>query len=177
MSCPDWRRLLAERERAELEGDFEPAAGWREAVEHLAGCARCRMTALELDGSLLWLAQPPLDVGDEEVDRIKANVRTLRRARRTERATGAASRRVGRVAAAAAIVSLMILMPTHTSRQSEPTAGTPTTASSAARVRSLAVRDAPAPMIEPLDLPLARIYQLGAEDLSVVMVVDESIDV
>lgn len=180
MSCPDWRGLLAERAGAELEGDFEPTGAWRSAVAHLAGCVRCRMTVLDLDASLLFLAQPPLEVTDDEVDRIKTGVATLLRARRTERAAGAVRRRAARVAAAAAVVSLMILVPTHTARQPPPvpsTAGTRAPDSRPPAARGTGPRDAPAPLIEPLDLPLARIYQLGGEDLSIVMVVDESIDV
>ena len=33
------------------------------------------------------------------------------------------------------------------------------------------------PLIEAIDRPQARIYQLGEDDLSVVMIVDESLDV
>lgn len=181
MSCPDWRSLLAERDRAELDVDFESSDAWRSAIDHLTGCGVCRVAALELDPALLFLAQPPLEVGDDEVDRIKANVRTLRRAREAERAVGERRRRIGRVAAAAAVVSLLILLPTRTSRQ--PVSTQPDGPSLAAEstpapfTPGLAFDDGPAPMIEPLDLPLARIYQLGEDDLSVVMVVDESIDV
>ncbi len=180
MSCPDWRQLLTERDRAPLEVDFEASDAWREALDHLRACARCRATALELDPVLVFAAQSPLEVSDDEVDLIKGNVRTLRRARETEQATGERRRRIGRVAAAAAVISLLILLPTQTARQPEPVQPVgPSLVSDSTPLGpvDLGFGEAPAPMIEPLGLPLARIYQLGAEDLSVVMVVDESIDV
>lgn len=179
MNCPDWRYLLGERERARPGVDFEASDSWRSAIDHLRGCAACRVTALELDPVLLFAAQQPLEVSDDDVARIKANVRTLRRAREAERASGETHRRVGRVAAAAAVVALMVLLPTQTSRQTTVVSAGPSLAadSSPPSTRDLPFGDGPAPMIEPLDLPLARIYQLGEDDLSVVMVVDESIDV
>ncbi len=179
MSCPDWRRLLLDRDRALAEADFESSPDWRGAVDHLAGCGRCRAAAVELDPSMLFVAQPPLEVDDDEIERIKTNVRTLRRARETERTAGELRRRIGRAAAAAAIIALAFLLPQQSFRQPE-TASTqlePAAETSSPPAGRLTLVDGPAPMIEPLDLPLARIYQLGEEDLSVIMVVDESIDV
>jgi hypothetical protein len=176
MSCPDWRRLLAARDRA--EGVTEPA--WRSAVEHLGGCPSCRATAFELDPSLLFVAQSPIEVSDDEIGTIQANVRVLRRARAQERAALEPRRRMARIASAAAVISLMVLLPTHTSRQSTilpVVAGPSLTLQRAPFAGGLAFEDSSAPLIEPYDLPLARIYQLGEDDLSVVMVVDESIDV
>lgn len=175
MSCPNWPRLLTDRERAERAG-VESPSGWRAAVEHLRSCAACRANAVELDPTLLFVAQPALEVGEDEIDTIRANVRVLRRARAKERATAAPRRRLGRIAAAAAVGALMLLLPTHTSRPPVPVAVLPAP-SPTPFVNGATSSDGPAPLIEPLDLPLARIYQLGEEDLSVVMVVDESIDV
>ena len=181
MTCPEWSGLLAERERSERGGDLEPSTAWRTAIDHLRGCVSCRRTALDLDPSLLFVAQPALEVSAEQIGEIVASVRTLRRAREAERASAGPRRRVGRVAAVAAVVSLMILLPTHTSRQpvSTPVVLGPNLAADSMppTARDLGFGDGPAPVIEPLNLPRARIYLLGEEDLPVVMVVDESIDV
>lgn len=177
MSCPDWRSLLKHRlETVELE----PPAEWPQAVEHLERCPACRRQALSLDPSMLFAVSAPLPVSDDEVGEIKANVRTLVRARAAERTTHRLRRGLGRIAAAAAVVGLMVLMPTHSSRQAlSPGAAAPTPAGDAAlsTLGDEAFAEAPAPVIEPLDLPAARIYQLGGGDFSIVMVVDDSIDV
>lgn len=179
MNCPDWPHLLSDRERRERSGRLEPSAAWKAAAEHMPGCASCRLTAIDLDASLLFQSQPAIEVSDDEIDAIRANVRTLRRSRAAERRSGESRRRLGRVAAAAAVVSLMVLLPTHNSRQPAPVVSGANLAADASLPipGTLVFGDGPAPVIEPLDLPAARIYQLGADDLSVVMVVDESIDV
>ena len=103
MSCPNWRDLLTERDRASAAIDFEASDAWRSALDHLSTCGGCRAKALELDPVLVFAAQPPLEVSDDEVDLIKANVRTLRRAREAERASGVHRRRVAKVAAASVV--------------------------------------------------------------------------
>ncbi len=108
------------------------------------------------------------------------NVAVLRRARVTERTSAEPRRRLARLAAAAAAIAWMVLLPTHTSRRplvQMPIAGSNSVVSQPPLTSGFGIGDGPAPLIEPLDLPAARIYQLGEEDLSVVMVVDESIDV
>lgn len=177
MNCPDWRGLLELRER--LNGELPD--GWSDSVVHLSACPACRLTALRLDPSLVFLAQEPLEVSDADVAEMVGNVRTLRRARQAEEATEEPRRQLGRVAAAAAVVSLMVLFPTLTSRPpgpaSPPVGPELVVGSGGLPPRSLLLGEGSAPVIEPLDLPFARIYQLGEEDLSVVMVVDESLDV
>jgi hypothetical protein len=56
MSCPDWRSLTLRRE---LAGGDEPD-GWREATQHLDGCANCRQAALAADPTLLFRRLPGL---------------------------------------------------------------------------------------------------------------------
>jgi hypothetical protein len=166
-------RLVEHRSRPELD----PPAEWAEALGHLEGCTACRERAFALDSSLLFAAQTPLPVGDDEVAAIKANVHTLVRARAAESHSRRWRRTLGRFAAAAAAVALLVLMPTHTSRQpgSAPESAQLVPAP-LAPAGGLAA-DAPAPVIEPLDLPAARIYMLGERDLPIVWVVHESIDV
>jgi hypothetical protein len=177
LSCPEWKGLLAHR--LEPDGAPEPE-GWTAAVEHLDDCPVCRRQAFSLDPSLLFVAQAPPSVDDAEVGRIKANVHTLLRARAAERTSHRVRRGLGRFAAAAAVVALMVLLPTHTSRQAlTAPAALPGLASDAGAIAAsdAGLMEAPAPVIEPLDLPAARIYQLGGENFSIVMVVDDSIDV
>lgn len=174
MSCPNWSELLEQRERA----DRGLPSGWSEAIGHLRGCGSCRSKAVRLDPTLLFSAQPTLQVTDAEVSDIVASVRTLRRARQAEEAVGEPRRRWGRFAAAAAAIFLLVLLPNLTPRQAAPPlTDAPRLASEFVASPGSIVGEASAPVIEPLDLPLARIYQLGEEDLSVVMVVDESLDV
>lgn len=183
MNCPDWKTLLAHRldsDRESESGVDGPPSEWPEALEHLEECPACRRRALALDPSLIFAAQAPLGVSDDEVGLIKANVHTLLRARAAEHASHRVRRGLGRLAAAAAVVALMVLLPTHTSRQA--LTSSPALPGLASDARSVPAGDgllveAPSPLIEPLDLPAARIYQLGGGDFSIVMVVDDSIDV
>lgn len=174
MSCPNWSELLEQREQAKQELPSD----WSEAIGHLRGCRGCRSEALRLDPTLLFSTQPTLEVTDAEVSDIVASVRTLRRSRQTEEDVGEPRRRWGRFAAAAAAIFLLVLLPNLTPRQAAPPlTDSPRLASEFVAAPGSIVGDLSAPVIEPLDLPLARIYQLGEEDLSVVMVVDESLDV
>ena len=180
MSCPDWKSLVAHRVGPTASPDREPPAEWPRAIEHLSDCLACRQRALSLDPSLLFVVQAPLPVSDDEVAGIKANVRTLVRARAAERTSHHLRRRLGRVAAAAAVVGLLVLLPTHSPRRPgsvEDVAPGPAVETTPFVQSEGALAEAPAPVIEPLDLPSARIYQLSGGDLSVVMVVDDSIDV
>lgn len=174
MSCPNWGELLERREHV----DRELPSDWNSAIGHLRGCGSCRSEALQLDPTLLFSAQSTLEVTDAEVSDIVSSVRTLRRSRQAEEAVGEPRRRWGRFAAAAAAVFLLVLLPNLTPRQAAPPLmeSSRPTSEFVAAPRSM-VGDPSAPVIEPLDLPFARIYQLGEEDLSVVMVVDESLDV
>ena len=54
MSCPDWQRLTALRER---DPDAEPP-GWREALAHLDGCPACAAAALAADPLLVFRRLP-----------------------------------------------------------------------------------------------------------------------
>lgn len=185
MNCPNWEPLVEHR----LRGRAEPA-GWREALAHATVCRTCRRRALALDPSLLFglLARSPTEPVEEPdfLEALPARVRAARRAREIERSLGPAHRRRVPAAAAALLVAAGLLLATHGGRvtPSPPLAegeraARPAIAGWALRemVRP-AAEAAPPPLIEALDRPQARIYQLGQDDdLSLVMIVDESLDV
>ena len=182
MNCPDWRPLLAHR--------FDPTLAtpdaWCRAEEHLRGCAMCRRAATAIDPTLAFRdaarwAPPTAEIAD-----IHRAVRTLRRASEVERRAGAGKqsapsrargvsrRERGPLAAAALFALVLALQPASVSRN---TGDAPATPEPAAAGRLLRAARPAAPAIEGVDRPDARVYEWGADDLSVVMVVDESLDV
>ena len=178
MSCHDWRPLLAHR--------FDPAlaapAGWLEAEVHLEDCAACRRAATAIDPTLAFrgAAAWPEEAGESAA--IRQAVRTLRRAAdlesrtdeaRPETAVRARSRDRGPLVAAALFALILALQPATTSHNEadETVVGLAPTFQIQRAARPAA------PAIEGVDRPDARVYEWGADDLSVVMVVDESMDV
>lgn len=193
MSCPDWRRLLAARERG--AGDDPP--GWAEALEHLEACPRCRRTALEAEPllALRRLAEPVLE--PDEGRRMVAATQALRR-RQT-----AAARWRRRAAAAVAVVTVGaalavgsgILERSEGARSVErshgpavsgvaapventgdPAAVTEMTAGAGIAPRPAASSSAPTPSLFDLERPTARVYEVTDADLAVVVVVDQELD-
>jgi hypothetical protein len=175
VSCPDWPALLAERER---DPDVDPA-GWGEARRHLAGCAGCRASALALEPTLLFAGLPAPRVEAAEIAAMQEAVAALVRAGRIDsRAAQHGGRRSGRWArrgrgiAAAAVLALCALAVDPVRRPDPQVAG---------EMASLAAEEFPAlaipAVLEEIESPEARVYQIPAEGLSVVMVVDASLDV
>jgi hypothetical protein len=70
-SCPDWRSLVARRER-------EPEA-WERALAHLDDCHRCGEEALAAEPTLLFRRLPRPAVGNADVESMKRAVANLRR--------------------------------------------------------------------------------------------------
>ncbi len=196
--CPDWRGLAAHRNERAAE---EPA-GWREALEHLDGCPACRQSAVEADPTLLFRRLPVLasemSLGEEaaEVESMRQAVAVMRTARRLEPSPERAAwkRWVAAAALAAAALSLGAGHGLHPA-SATPTApappamaalagtgiagsilpGAPTPSPSAVTPRFVSE---PVPMVEELNRPAARVYQMdGGKNLSVVMIVDERFDV
>lgn len=166
MSCPrrqdaDWEALLAHR--------FAPAgeepAGLAEALAHLDACPSCRRRAVDVDPLLLFRGARALPEPAAAAAMVEA-VRAGRRLHRTERRAG--SRRSTGVAAAL-VAGAVLLAPSALFRAAE------TGLADAPPAPSLGLSDHP--VIENLDRPGARVYQWGSETVSVVMVVDESLDV
>lgn len=176
MSCPDWRALQAARER---EPDVDPP-GWAAAREHLSECRACRAAAVELDPVLLFAALPAPRVTPAEVAEMQRAVAALVRAERVAPrdsgplGTGRRRRLAAKLArgAAAAAVVLLALGVEAGPRRPGPTAG-----DALAALPEAAADAFVPPALEELDRPQARIYQIPAEGLSVVMIVDASLDV
>ncbi|MDX1501014.1 MAG: hypothetical protein R3325_01540 [Thermoanaerobaculia bacterium] len=183
MSCPDWNDLTAHR----YAPDGREPAGWEAALAHLDSCGRCRRRALAADPTLLFRHAATSALPAGEVERIRVSVDALRRAGRLEapeRRSRRNRRRYGSVAAALVLAALALLavggrFDSPPSAPATPVAAPPADAASMRfgdrRVAPLDL--ATPPMVEAIDRPGARIYQLPQEDLSLVMIVDESLDV
>lgn len=182
MSCPDWRALVAAR-------DAEPAAdlpAWAEARRHAAKCGRCRQEALLADPLLLFSRLPERRVTPDEIGDMQAAVAALVRAGRiaqggrsgsgsARRSAGSGLFSISRVAAALGICSLLALSGAPRSRPAglgEVALGPQSTR--AALAGEVLPLDS---VVEELDRPGARIYELPQSDMAVVMIVDASLDV
>ena len=199
MSCPDWKVLASWREIPQAE---EPAE-WREALGHLdRGCPHCRRAALAADPTLVFrrLAVVPEPTPAQEasdVEAMRRAVAAMRAASRVEAVDrhGRSARRIGisgwkRWAAAAALAVVALSMPgDETQLRREPAArlmsmATPAVLSAdgpeavalpAAAFPVAATEDLPT--VEGVNRPGARVYHMDGEGMSVVMIVDETLDV
>jgi len=167
MSCPDWRRLAALRE---AQPELDPP-GWEAIRRHLASCPACRREAVAADPLLAFtrLAEPPADPGMEHEMQgaVAAMIRAARleTPRRSARAAGLA-----KLAAGLGTVALLMFSGSPPGRAPEP--------GNRAAADALRIDQGPAAAIlEDLDRPGARIYELPQDDLAVVMIVDSSLDV
>jgi len=198
MTCPDWNRLVAERDAAPPSarpaGIPAGAAAWDRALAHLDRCPACGPRALAADPTLVFRRLPAPEVGDADVEAMRRAVESMRRAGRVAAAeTGrpaaaegfrrlrvpAAPRSWRQLAAAAALAAaslgLWLSAPDEAGRSAEPLRA-------AAGQPAAAAPSAPVPASEPAFLELAEpraadVYQVGEEDLLVVMVMDETLDV
>jgi hypothetical protein len=168
MSCYDWRRLLAHR----FDPSVAPPADWSAAEAHLEACGPCRRIALAIDPALAFRSAAVWEPAPGDVAAIRQAVRTLRRASALESGESGVgrTRQSGPRAAAALFALVLALHPSSTARS-------PVEPGSVAVPRLLRAAGPAAPAIEGIDRPDARVYEWGADDLSVVMVVDESLDV
>ncbi len=169
MSCPDWPALVAARER---DSGAEPP-GWATARAHLSACSACRRRAVDLDPTLVFLALPALEPREGEISAMQGAVAALVRTRRLEsageRSRPARPARLRRAALAAAALAALVLE-AGPRRPAPPPAGL-------LAAEGLAPGASSAPVVEQIERPDARVYQLPAEGLSVVMIVDASLDV
>jgi hypothetical protein len=189
--CPDWRTLVLHRDPA--AGAAEEPAGWPEALAHLDGCPACRRSAVEADPTLLFRRLPALssdmsaDAEALEVESMRQAVTAMRTARRlTPPRERAAWKRW--MAAASLAAAALSLGADHGLRRatSATIAAVPAVAPRIAlpvpipRAPQAVPRFASeqVPMVEELNRPAARVYQMdGGKNLSVVMIVDERLDV
>ena len=190
--CPDWRALAAHRIDA-IGRDSDEPAGWTEALAHLDGCPDCRRAALTADPTLLFrrlpaLPPPVLDLSPAaeaaEVERVRLAVAGMRTARRLapppERSLLLRRSRHWGAAAGLAIAALSLgatpaLRPAPHGIAALTAPRTVRLPAPPAAIRLVSDR---VPMVEELNRPAARVYQMdGGENLSVVMIVDERLDV
>lgn len=199
MSCPEWSLLTAHRFAAPEAAAAEEPREWREALEHLDGCADCRRRAVAADPTLAFRRLPTPSVGPAEVDEIRAGVAALRRTRRLEAGTGRAggapgagaderdrSRPWSRAAAAAGLLIVLAglgpaLAPEHRTgdRQGERRETSPAARTFAAEEAGpTALLDDPRLLtVDEIEHPTASVYHFDAEEVAVVMVVDAGFDV
>ena len=176
MSCPDWRALSAAREA-------DPAAelpAWEEARRHAAHCARCRQTALAAEPLLLFARLPERRVSAGEIGEMQTAVAALVRAGRVAQGSSSAPTRhrsVGRLSVTRAAAALVVcsLVALSGAPRSRPSGG----ALLAGGDFGPAQGGLPpvGSVVEELDRPGARIYELPQADMAVVMIVDASLDV
>lgn len=180
-ACPDWRRLAAHR----LDPRADEPEGWSEALAHLDGCAACRGEALRADPTLAFrrlraLEMAPVHV-DAEADRMRQAVAAMRVASRLDRHPSR-ERSWRRWAAAAVLAGASLVFGTQGGVSEAPARSVlqgpiqgmarPSGAVVPARLET-----SRPPLVEDVNRPEARVYQFDGEDLSVVLIVDETLDV
>lgn len=171
MSCPDWTRLVAARERAEAE-----PAEWAEAMAHLDACPRCRREAVAADPLLVFRRLPGVEMtaGDEraEAESMCQAVAAMRTARRLESHQRFAGWRRWAAAAVLAIASLSVGW--DKAPRPEPAPAAPQAVEPAPIE---AVPAAGTATLEPLDGSDARVYQMNGQGVTAFMIVDHKLDV
>ncbi len=193
--CPDWRALTDHRRDPRAA---EPA-GWDEALEHFDRCGRCRPAALAADPSLLFRrlreAGPESaglggDVDVATIAAIRQGVATLRAARRLDADHRRSRSPWGRWAAAAALAigtlsagSVGSNRTTGSEDAWRAEQGEIVLLGKAAAVADVVDDIQPVrgqvmrPVIEGLNRPDARLYQMQDGELSVAMIVDEGLEI
>lgn len=160
LSCPDWSRLAAARTSEEAEPQ-----GWAEAVEHFDSCSLCRKEALKADPLLVFRRLPSVEITPAEesleIESMQQAVAAMRTARRLETRGRFAGWR--RWAAAAVLAGISLSVGRDKVPQLEQVAQTPPAPVSVAE-----------PVLDGIDRPEANVYEVGDEEFSAVMVIDES---
>lgn len=168
LSCPDWSRLAAvcDNEGAEPEG-------WAEAVAHFDACALCRKEALKADPLLVFRRMATVEITPAEerleVESMQQAVAAMRTARRLETRGRFAGWRRWAAAAVLAGISLGVGRDKVPQLEQVAVIETPPAPASVA-----------APVLDGIDRPEARVYEVGDDEFSAVMVIDpsfESLDV
>ena len=182
MSCPDWRALSP---------DSPETAAWSEAITHFdSGCSQCRRNALKADPTLVFRSlrsapAPAASLGStsSEVDAMCQAVAAMRAASRVDSAVHHTSWKRWAVAAGLVLAALSIPADNVRKHREQVASGGPRPAAMlgavmpAALVGGLGGGDIDLPTVEGVNHPDARVYHMDGEGLSVVMIVDESLDV
>ena len=179
MTCAELRRLAPD---SLLASELEPVEH-RRAAEHLRECPECRRRAVAADPAVLFLDLPSLEVTAADVEAVRSAVGAMRRARVLENETSRPVGRWWRHVAAAALLAALLLVPGDTPVDQEAGDGPIALVAGVGELETLideggflASATEPSSIIENLNRPQARIYQLTEDDLSLVMIVDETLD-
>jgi hypothetical protein len=175
MSCPDWGSLAARRAASPVD-----PPGWDQALEHLDGCAHCRPQALSADPTLLFRRLPAPALAADEVAAMRLRVATLRRAGELRGSTRDGRPRVWqpswRRLAVAASLAAAVLVVDGVAPPPLPSAG-PSAGLRIAALPVLAAELQAQPVLEEMHQPFDHVVQWNGDDLSVVLVLDERLDV
>jgi hypothetical protein len=179
MSCPDWRVLSPDSRETEA---------WSEALAHFdSGCAQCRRDALKADPTLVFRSlrspAPAASMDSSSIDSMRQAVAAMRAASRVDSAVHHTAWKRWAVAAALVLAALSIPADNVRKHRDQVAAEGPRPAAllgavmPAALVSGLGGGDGDLPTVEGVNHPDARVYHMDGEGLSVVMIVDESLDV
>ncbi len=205
MNCPDWPRLVALREGCR-DGRSDDPPGWRSALNHLDSCRHCRPQALAADPTLLFRRLPGAAQVAVDIEAMKRAVATLRRTGPLHNAGGvegsrSLQRRLSAVAAGLLFVALLGLAPgvggrraavdeqraavdeQRAAQQSEVPAEEAAALSVGSLYQAAGFGEELQPFalsesaIEDVDLPNSRVYQISGKEMTIVTVVNASLDV
>jgi hypothetical protein len=185
MSCPDWRALSLDSRETE---------DWSEALAHFDSvCMHCRRDALKVDPTLVFRglrAAPAPAAGSasmgstsSEVDAMCQAVAAMRAAHRVDSVEHRSHPAWKRWAVAAGLVLAALSIPADNAwkRREQAVTGRPAAAAILGAVMPAALvggmGEIDLPTVEGVNHPDARVYHMDGEGLSVVMIVDESLDV
>jgi hypothetical protein len=195
MICPDWRLLADHRDHQDGAADRGTSAGWDEAVAHFdAGCPQCRRAALAAEPTLVFrglrvLGQAEMSPAREaaEVDAVRQAVAAMRTASRVDSIEGRTRRSFHtprsaagwmRWAAAASLTLVALTLPVnHGNGRPSPVRAAMSAPQSLLLAPVALAGEADLPIVEGVNRPGARVYHMNGEGLSVVMIVDETLDV
>lgn len=159
MNCSDVAKQVLDRRRRE-----EDPPEWAGVLDHLERCPTCRREAVALDPCLILRQLPERTPDRAEVEEMVAAVSALVRAQRVTGRSGPLARvramRPLRAAAAAVALGLLWGRPAP---EPQPAGGVWV--------------EAGLPVVDAIENPEARVYQLGDEQVAVVLIVDANLEV
>ena len=177
MSCPRWNELA--RRRDEETG----REAWRRAVSHLDECDGCRGEALRADPTLLFRRLPSPDVSPSDVDSMRERVALLRRARELERIESSSGEHgSSRWRWGARVASLLLVAGSLTAVDLRSPEGAPADPFASLATKGVPAEELPTqlraqPVLEGADRPFDQVVEWTHSDLSLVVLVDDRLDV
>jgi len=166
MGCPDWSALAARRRHDE--------PGWAAAVEHFDACTLCRRDAVAADPLLVFRRLPVVEMTpaeeSSEVAAMRQAVAAMRTGKRLEARRSFAGWRRWAAAAVLAVVSLGVSR--EREPQPEPVVTAAPRASAPQALERAAVQGASVPVLDMVDDPGVRVYQVDSEEVSSVFIID-----